>query len=194
MITCRKYDDVGPYLLQYYEVRCGKRYVGPQGGGGTYGWRFYTCNTGHAYIAYSYGDHHPLSIAVFNEAIRQSMSFRMPDFYFVNTSRYSVTTSKHASLVARWMTSSLRRMAIPCPGHLMQPLAETLREFNPADRAVADIVAEYQWRIEEDRRETLHNAERVRLEARANSTMSRIQKLRQKENSHAQLVHEHSYV
>lgn len=182
MITCRKYDDVGPYLTQYYEVRCGKRYFGPAGRGGTYGWRFFARNFGHAYITYSYGDHHPLSIAVFNDAIRQGMSFRVPDFYFVNTRRYSNTTSRHASLVSRWMTSETRRMAIPCPWHIMTSLAAAV---SPTLRtqSIAEIVAEHQWLIEEDRLENLRIAERAKLDAKTNRTLTRIRQIQQKEST-----------
>jgi hypothetical protein len=178
MITCRKYDDVGPYLLQYYEVRCGHR----SRGRGVHGWRFFARNFGHAYITYSYGDHHPLSIAVFNDAIRQGMSNRVPDFYFVNTTRYSNTTSRHAHLVSSWMTSEIRRMAIPCPSHIMQPLAAAV---SPTIRthSIAEIVAEHQWLIEEDRLEDLRIAEQAELEAKTSRTLARVQKIQQKENT-----------
>ena len=135
------------------------------------GWRFYGRMRPHSYSVYSYRETFPIAIALFYASIYEGMYSRTPDACFINTDRYSNTTSRHQNIVAE----SLRTGSTVhhCTQEVIRSLEEAMQNFQMPQDSLFDIIENHVGQIRERREQDLYNYGQRRLHAKTDAILAR---------------------
>ena len=170
MRTCRNYREARQKLSQYYSFRCGRVYVY-----NGLGWRFSSRMRPHSYSVYSYRETFPIAIALFYGSIYEGMCNQTPDACFINTDRYSHTTSRHQSIVATTMRTG--QNVHHCSQEVMRSLDDAMQNFQPAQDSLYEIIDSHVGQIREHREKEIYEIGQRRLHAKADAILSRTYRL-----------------
>lgn len=165
MITCKTYRETRQRLSLYYEFRCGRCYLY-----NGLGWRFFSKLRMHSYSVYSYRETFPIAIALFHHRVHGGASGRTPDACFINTDRYSQTTTRHQNIVAE----SLRTGSTVhyCSQEVIRSLEDAIRDFQTPRDALFDIIENHVGQIREEREKELYDRGMQRLIAKTDTMLA----------------------
>jgi hypothetical protein len=125
----------------------------------------------HSYSVYSYRETFPIAISLFYDSIYEGMYNRTPDACFINTDRYSHTTSRHQSIVATSMRTG--HDVHHCPQEVMRSLDEAMQNFQADRDSLSDIIEAHVGQIRERREEQIYSRGVERLNAKTNAILTR---------------------
>lgn len=166
MITCRNYSEARQRLSGYYEFRCGRCYWV-----GDIGWRFSSRIRPHAYCVYSYRETFPVAVAVFYGSVYQGMYNRTPDACFLNTDRYSHTTSRHQRIVSE--TMRLGSAVHCCSAEVIRSLDRAMQNFQTPRDSLFDIIEDHVGQIREEREKEIYERGMYKLRSKTNAVLHR---------------------
>lgn len=166
MTTCKTYRETRQRLAGYYEFRCGRCYIY-----NGLGWRFSSKLRTHSYSVYSYRETFPIAIALFHHRVHAGGSSPTPDACFINTDRYSQTTTRHQNIVAENFRTG--PTVHYCSQNVICSLEEAMRDFQTPRDALFDIIENHVGQIREEEEKELYNRGTRRLNAKTDTILAR---------------------